>query len=288
MKFDINAANFKPVAEKVVARLNSIGVVSRSGKPLVADHGYEAVAAVFGHRNQHAFRAVLEQPEHQAEKDWQALCGKQGWTGESQIIHLEGFLRDAGLLAQFVAYARAVADEENAEVAEFTAVGSGTYSRSAEELRFRLRLLEALGYVVALPDHPMAGWSWHYRHVAGGNDYLTQADAVMSAEIDAVDRVYDIKRSDLNGWYWELADEASDDFVTKEEARGAALKDLHALSRQFSALISKGYEIYPDANQPGMWIWQTDIDGCTFNLESIALTIRDAWKNSELHQSDSE
>ena len=48
-----------------------------------------------------------------AESQWANLCNEQGWNEASQIIHLEGFLRDQGLFPKFVAYAEAVAAEEN-------------------------------------------------------------------------------------------------------------------------------------------------------------------------------
>ena len=48
-----------------------------------------------------------------AEAQWAGLCKEQGWNEASQIIHLEGFLRDHGLFPKFVAYAEAAAAEEN-------------------------------------------------------------------------------------------------------------------------------------------------------------------------------
>jgi hypothetical protein len=59
MKLDITTANLKPAAEKLISRLNQMGVVSKNGQPLVVDQGFEAVAALFGRRNQHALRAAL-------------------------------------------------------------------------------------------------------------------------------------------------------------------------------------------------------------------------------------
>lgn len=61
MNLEINEATLKPVAEKLVARLNQLGVLTKAGQPLVVDLGYEAVAAMLGKRNQHALRAALAQ-----------------------------------------------------------------------------------------------------------------------------------------------------------------------------------------------------------------------------------
>ena len=52
-----------------------------------------------------------------AESQWAGLCNEQGWNEASQIIHLEGFLRDHGLFPKFVAYAEAAAAEENSDSA---------------------------------------------------------------------------------------------------------------------------------------------------------------------------
>ena len=51
--------------------------------------------------------------ELDGESLWNELCGKQNWDENSQIIHLEGFLRDKGLFAEFAEYADAAAEEEN-------------------------------------------------------------------------------------------------------------------------------------------------------------------------------
>lgn len=50
-----------------------------------------------------------------AESRWADLCNAQGWNESSQIVHLEGFLRDEGLFKRFVDYAETAAAEENAD-----------------------------------------------------------------------------------------------------------------------------------------------------------------------------
>lgn len=59
------------------------------------------------------------QPPHEtsaaAESRWMELCNEQGWNEASQVVHLEGFLRDNNLLQRFVSYAESAAAEENAE-----------------------------------------------------------------------------------------------------------------------------------------------------------------------------
>ena len=44
---------------------------------------------------------------------WNKLCNEQGWGDYSQILHLEGYIRDKGLFAEFANRMQQVADEEN-------------------------------------------------------------------------------------------------------------------------------------------------------------------------------
>ncbi|MEX3984289.1 hypothetical protein AB4Y45_35620 [Paraburkholderia sp. EG287A] len=59
MKLDITVENLKPVSEKLVARMNQLGLVSKTGNPVVVDQAFELVSALFGRRNQHVFRKAL-------------------------------------------------------------------------------------------------------------------------------------------------------------------------------------------------------------------------------------
>ena len=45
--------------------------------------------------------------------EYEKICREQGWSGESKLIHLEGFIQDKGLFDEFVAYCAAAAEEEN-------------------------------------------------------------------------------------------------------------------------------------------------------------------------------
>jgi hypothetical protein len=57
------------------------------------------------------------------ESRWADACNRQGWDDASQMIHLEGFIRDAGLMGAFADYAEAAVDEEIADTltAEYVA-----------------------------------------------------------------------------------------------------------------------------------------------------------------------
>lgn len=47
------------------------------------------------------------------EQTWQQCCDEQGWNLDSQVLHLEGFVRERNLMAALGAYARQCAAEEN-------------------------------------------------------------------------------------------------------------------------------------------------------------------------------
>ena len=58
--------------------------------------------------------ALLRHRSGLAENDWHAAANAQGWDRDSQIIHLEGFIRGLGLMPAFAAYAAIAAAEESA------------------------------------------------------------------------------------------------------------------------------------------------------------------------------
>lgn len=57
--------------------------------------------------------ATPSEPPINDEALWDLTCNAQGWNKESQIIHLEGFIRERGLMGELGAYAAAAAEEEN-------------------------------------------------------------------------------------------------------------------------------------------------------------------------------
>ncbi|HDR9103396.1 TPA: hypothetical protein QDB04_000116 [Burkholderia vietnamiensis] len=180
MKIEVTKSTIKSVANKLVARLNAIGLVSKTGNPVVVDQGYEAVAAILGFRNQHTLRSKLPDlaaAEHHAASEWTRIANAQGWNEESQIIHLEGFLADQGLMSQFVEYARAVAAEESSAEDGPTFKGvPGDYD-----------LLRALDYDVLQSD--LKGWYWEYGVTdEASEDYRSEEAAWRAAWRDAFDK----------------------------------------------------------------------------------------------------
>lgn len=51
------------------------------------------------------------------EKDWNETVNRQGWNDASQVLHLEGFIREMSLMTALAAYAARAAEEENGDPA---------------------------------------------------------------------------------------------------------------------------------------------------------------------------
>lgn len=91
--------------------------------PYTADHAYQSdTLPAWADGNampvETLEKVLPQQPEQDATRTWYMLCSEQGWDDASKIIHLEGFLRDKGLFAEFVDYASQAADEENGEIVD--------------------------------------------------------------------------------------------------------------------------------------------------------------------------
>jgi hypothetical protein len=84
---------------------------------------------------------VTIESEYQAGRAWDAACNRMGWNADSQVIHLEGFLRDSGLMSAFAKYAERAAEEESS-FAEEAEPGSSAQtqfgeSRADRDARYR-------------------------------------------------------------------------------------------------------------------------------------------------------
>lgn len=100
------------------------------------------------------------------ERLWQELCNKQGWNDASQLIHLEGFLREKGLFDEFALYAKVAADEENGDQ--------------------RQAILESVGYSFSEDSDQAGAWVWMAPTDACDVSFATREQAVDSAWEDAV------------------------------------------------------------------------------------------------------
>jgi hypothetical protein len=144
-------------ATRLLARHTQMGF-TKDGKSMVIDQAFELVAAEEGYRNQHELRAAAQKQKPadidvnaiaQAEKagrdQWHDACNRLGWNEESQIVHLEGFLADKGLMAEFGAYAQEAAQEEE-----------GFVDNELPELE---EVLEKAGYSVQESEFDAPYWS---------------------------------------------------------------------------------------------------------------------------------
>lgn len=59
--------------------------------------------------------AAQRSSQREGEQAWADAVTQQGWNEESQIVHLEGFIRDRGLFGEFGDYAQRAAAEEGEE-----------------------------------------------------------------------------------------------------------------------------------------------------------------------------
>jgi hypothetical protein len=168
-------------AARLLARHTQMGF-TKDGKPMVIDQAFELVAAEEGYRNQHELRAAAQkkpadvdanaiaQAELAGRDLWHDACNRLGWNEQSQILHLEGFLANKGLLAEFGAYAEEAAKEEEGFVDDVLP--------GLEEV------LEAAGYCVQESEFHAPYWSLE-RVSEYSADFPNDAAAWSDAWLDA-------------------------------------------------------------------------------------------------------
>ena len=177
----MNESQLQSRAARLLARHNKMGF-TKNGKPMVIDQAFELVAAEEGHRNQHVLRATLADPKtvEVAEKEglsqWQTTCLRMGWNEESQLIHLQGFLTEKGLMAEFGVYAQTVAKEE-------LSLGNDEPSDAA------VAALQAVGYKLATSDFGQPYWEFNDE---GSTDFPSEEEAWAAAWEDALARTVKI------------------------------------------------------------------------------------------------
>jgi hypothetical protein len=203
-------------AARLLARHTDMGF-TKDGKPMVIDQAFELVAAEEGYRNQHELRAaatkrgngvvaaggifargvaeagdtpavdpqVTEQAEKLGRSQWHDACNRMGWNRDSEIVHLEGFLAQKGLMAEFGAYAQTVALEEEGFDAEVR--------NPAREV------LESVGYSVQDSEFGKPYWSFEQAD-EDSTDFPNEAAAWDDAWRDAQERVLPKSRMTRDTW----------------------------------------------------------------------------------------
>lgn len=203
MQVSVNNETLKPIAEKLVARLNDMGVVTKTGKPLVVDQGFEAIAAVFGYRNQHVLRQALKQPENQLQCTTNVLADN---AYKQELLERFGyrFELEHGLDAWVVTFnGDELQPVHTSQVFAVEQIWSDVViatkaARSVSDATWKaMSLLDQEGMVC---DYlKSVGWS---------SDLIPQLKAAG----------YALCYSDFKRPYWERDSEASEDFDTEAQA----------------------------------------------------------------------
>lgn len=236
----MNESQLQSRAARLMARANAMGF-TKNGKPMVIDQAFELVAAEEGHRNQHALRASMVDSktvavaEKEGRDQWLATCLRLGWNEESQILHLQGFLADKGLMAEFGAYAQAAAKEE--------------LSLGAEEPSDAvITVLQNLGYRVVESDFKQPYWEFDDE---GSTDFSSEEEAWADAWVDAQSRT--VVLSGISQQHWD---------AMKEEARAALVftKLREELMRKAADEAFEDYDIGENKEVVGVggWEWHAD------------------------------
>lgn len=55
-------------------------------------------------------RAAQQERDELAYREWEAICERRAWGDYTKVLQLEGFVRERGLLPEFVEYARLAAE----------------------------------------------------------------------------------------------------------------------------------------------------------------------------------
>jgi hypothetical protein len=200
-------------AARLLARHTQMGF-TKEGKPMVIDQAFELVAAEEGYRNQHELRAARTkengvataapilasgaeaagydvktggsaQSENEGQRLWHEACNRMDWNADSQIVHLEGFLAEKGLMAEFGAYVQTVAQEEEGFDAEVR--------NPAREV------LESVGYSVQDSEFGKPYWSFEQAE-EDSTDFPNGAAAWDDAWRDAQERVLLKSRMTRDTW----------------------------------------------------------------------------------------
>lgn len=132
----------------------------------------------------------MSDQERDAEQRWEQVCNRQGWNEESQIVHLEGFLREKGLFAEFAAYAEQAGEEENGDR--------------------RVDVLEGVGYSFKEDSDQPGMWVWIAPTDGCDVSFSTKEEAVESAWSDAVRQAMSILQMTDLDWSHMTAERQMD------------------------------------------------------------------------------
>ena len=129
---------------------------------------------------------VTPESERAAELDWTNVVNRMGWNDRSEVLHLEGFIREKGLMGELAKYAETVATEEQS-------FGDDEDGPSEAVIA----ALEAVGYELAQSDFIRPYWTFGDD---ASTDFETDEDAWADAWENAQNRTAELSRTDAATW----------------------------------------------------------------------------------------
>lgn len=124
--------------------------------------------------------AATPTTERAGEQTWINVVNRMGWNDRSEILHLEGFIRERGLMGELAKYAEQVAAEEE----------STGDDRDDEVCDAVIEALKALGYRIVTSDFKRPYWEFgEESSVDFDTEFEAWADAWQNAQDHAQERV---------------------------------------------------------------------------------------------------
>lgn len=108
--------------------------------------------------------AVTDETERASERNWIDTVNRMGWNDRSEVLHLESFIRNKGLMGELAQYAATVAAEED-ETSDVPAAAI-------------IAALKTVGYLVTLSDFDRPFWAF-------GDEFSCDFDIESEAWTDA-------------------------------------------------------------------------------------------------------
>jgi hypothetical protein len=125
---------------------------------------------------------ALPESEEAAERAWMGVVNKQGWNRESEIQHLEGFIRANGLMVDFAKYAEHAARKENGNVSSFAASAADLVADLDEaQIESSQEMLMRCGFLFEACINSGFEWSYFSQSRVVSNEVEATAQALRYA-----------------------------------------------------------------------------------------------------------
>lgn len=166
---------------------------------------------------------VTHESEHAAEKAWINVVNRMGWNDQSEILHLEAFIRERGLMGELAKYAETVAKEESS----FTDDAPDGPSDAVTDT------LEAIGYSVVVSDFSRPYWEFADD---ASTDFETEGQTWADAWVNAQTRTREL--TGIDATRWSAMDEATQLSLVWTHLGGKSKSD------QLRAVADSAFESY--------------------------------------------